>query len=623
MTTTILGSERFRRGVALAALVVWASYLAVRLVITLPGANAFAFWLLFFAEAFTLISLALFAFDTWRLRDPQSPTPRSEMGLTTDIAIATFDEPQEILEPTLVASLRVREVKDVWVLDDGNRPWLASLAEQLGVRYLTRSGNEHAKAGNLNNAIPRFTSDLVVFLDADHVPQRRIIERLVPYFADPQVGVVQSPHRFRNLDSAQHRRTDIHEQSLFFDVIMPGRDRHDAAFWCGSAAMLRVEALRSIGGVPTDTLSEDLDTSVRLHQEGYISRYHNEYLVSGLAPHTLSDFLLQRDRWARGTLAVLTSARSPLWAKGWSRAQRTHYWNSFLFYILSLQNIAFVLSLLGVALFAALPVGILPIWLLGLAILGIVSTSLAGLALGRGRTGIGDGHMNSWLTSEIHIRALLDLILRRKSRFRVTSKVVTVMTLRQRLRLVRLPLAAFVLLLVAWLLRSADQWGMTTNSFLALPGSLDRYVYFAMTGFLFLELLSIGVFLRRELARKQRRLMWRFPVNTTASIDGGIVPVEDIHESGIGWRGNPGLSAHGQKHQLLLPVIIDGEVNTCRGSVTTVRIRQDSKGVNHYGGIVKWAGDDDRRNMLDHCYVQLSDRSPVGDGGVVVQALDT
>ena len=145
------------------------------------------------------------------------------------------------------------------------------------------------------------------------------------YFDDPSVALVQTPHDFGNHDSFQHFETGRHDQSMFFEVIMPGKDRHDGAFWCGSAAVILRHALEGIGGIATETVAEDFHTTIRLHGQGWHTRYHDETLVQGLAPHDLASFLLQRDRWARGNLAVLRTPENPVVAPGLTVKQRASY----------------------------------------------------------------------------------------------------------------------------------------------------------------------------------------------------------------------------------------------------------------------------------------------------------
>ena len=80
------------------------------------------------------------------------------------------------------------------------RSWRSSPAP----RYLTRPDNSHAKAGNINAALPRTEGELVLMLDADHVPMPDALDAMVGYFDDERMALVQSPHDFFNHDSVQH-----------------------------------------------------------------------------------------------------------------------------------------------------------------------------------------------------------------------------------------------------------------------------------------------------------------------------------------------------------------------------------------------------------------------------------
>ena len=232
-----------------------------------------------------------------------------------------------------------------WLLDDGRRPEMEELAEMAGARYLTRPDNSHAKAGNINAALPRTEGELVLMLDADHVPMPDALDAMVGYFDDERMGLVQSPHDFFNHDSVQHYVVGRHEQSLFYRVVCPGKDRHGAAYWCGSAALIRREALLEIGGVATETIAEDFHTTIRLLRHGWESRYHDEVLVQGLAPHDLDGYLLQRDRWARGNLAVFTLPESPLRARELRPLQRLSYFASLAAYLAPPMRLLLLLTL--------------------------------------------------------------------------------------------------------------------------------------------------------------------------------------------------------------------------------------------------------------------------------------
>ena len=82
------------------------------------------------------------------------------------------------------------------------------MAEELGIGYIRRTGNEHAKAGNLNHAIRVTRGEFILQLDADHVPLPNILDRMLGHFNDPLMAVVQSPQDFYNVASFTHTVND-------------------------------------------------------------------------------------------------------------------------------------------------------------------------------------------------------------------------------------------------------------------------------------------------------------------------------------------------------------------------------------------------------------------------------
>lgn len=197
---------RLVQSLALIALTVMFGYILFRLVQTREGANPVSFVLLFGAEAMSFLATALHFYETWAV--PTTPAPEP-LDISADIVITTYNEPLTVLEPTIVGSLRAHGVGRVWVLDDGRRDEVREFCEKVGAQYVTRADNAHAKAGNINNALPQVDADYILLLDADHVPSRHVIERMSGYFRDPGVALVQSPHNFRNLDSVQHRTPPV------------------------------------------------------------------------------------------------------------------------------------------------------------------------------------------------------------------------------------------------------------------------------------------------------------------------------------------------------------------------------------------------------------------------------
>ena len=241
------------RTLAIMALAAGLVYLTWRLSSTFDGAELALSIPLVAVEVASLIAFAGFAFLTWSVRPSSRPPLRATPSV--DVYVATYDEPLDVLRPTLLACLALDYPNaSIWLLDDGRRAAVREMAKRLGVNYLTRPDNEHAKAGNINAALPRTSGELVLVLDADHVPQPDLLKAVVGYFEQPKLAWVQTPHEFYNRDSVQHLRAGDHEQALFYRVIQPGKDHWGSAFWCGSAAVIRREALLEIGGIATETI---------------------------------------------------------------------------------------------------------------------------------------------------------------------------------------------------------------------------------------------------------------------------------------------------------------------------------------------------------------------------------
>jgi cellulose synthase (UDP-forming) len=309
---------------------VYASYLVYRALYTInPEAPVFSL-LVYFAELHGFLALFLYFHGVWSPQTRRVVPPPA--GVTVDVFVTTYNESVDLLRQTLRAAAGMRYPHRTFVLDDGRRAEVRALAEELGCEYITREDNRHAKAGNWNNAYALTTAEFIATFDADHVPRPEFLERTLGFFRDARVALVQVPQQYHNLDSVQHRvkwkaRRMYGEQDAFFNLVMPGKDHWNAAFFCGTGAVLRRKALEPHGGILTGTITEDLHTSIVLHSEGWKSVYLNELLVTGLAPVDLKSFEVQRLRWAEGNLTVAREI-NPLTARGLTPHQRIAYFAS-------------------------------------------------------------------------------------------------------------------------------------------------------------------------------------------------------------------------------------------------------------------------------------------------------
>jgi cellulose synthase (UDP-forming) len=415
--------------------------------------NADALWLaipLVLAETYAYIDSILFMVMMWKPIHRTKAPPLIE-NARVDVFITSFNEPVELVRMTVEAAMRIDwPLKRVYILDDGDRPEFEKLAEECSCNYITR-GREwdgkprHAKAGNVNNALQQTSGEFILILDADQIPAPEIIRHIIGYFRDEKVAFVQTPQHFYNLPPGDPFGADA---PLFYGPILEGKDGWNAAFFCGSNAILRREALLQLGIIeyvkataeqaakaikdvrkeikyfahkteacrlfakaviksldrgkkalqrgtavkdvhkqirqdlrkelslldandsglltlsekvfgfldvtrrdeafpilPISTISvtEDMATSIRFHRLGWRSVFHSEILAYGLSPEDLGSALIQRLRWAQGTIQVLVK-ENPLFAAGLSPAQRLQYFTTIYSYFSGFATAVFILS---------------------------------------------------------------------------------------------------------------------------------------------------------------------------------------------------------------------------------------------------------------------------------------
>ena len=439
-----------------------------------------------------------------------------------------------------------------------------------------------------------------MILDADHVPQPDILDATVGYFDDPSVAVVQTPHDFGNHDSFQHFETGRHDQSMFFEVIMPGKDRHDGAFWCGSAAVILRLALEGIGGIATETVAEDFHTTIRLHGQGWHSRYHDETLVQGLAPHDLASFLLQRDRWARGNLAVLRTAENPVVTAGLSIKQRLSYLSSLLSYFVPLQRLAMLAVLVAMLVSGSLPLHA-TWWQLALFWLPWMALNLsASNQLSRGQVSLWDDSYSTLLTTEIFARATFVLIHPFRTAFKVTPKDGIDDGGWAAVRQLRLVVGTAIVLAGAVVVRI-----LATLGVVPLP-RLGGLALGAGLAFAAWELLLVTAALWRVSRRHQVRHHYRVPVEVAGVVDGALVRVVDLTAAGAGVLG-PRPFEVGMTVELRLDLpAVDGGVRGARVHFTVCSCRPAPGAGWRMGGTLTPLTESDGEILIEHCHVVSS-----------------
>ncbi len=502
-------------------------YLLWRAGYTLP---ADALWLavpMLLLELHAALGLVLFVHSAWNVNPPLTPS-RAADAPTVAVLITTCNEQLEVLLPTVAAAIAMEGEHETWVLDDGNRIEVAQMARGLGARYVTRPDREHAKAGNLNHALGLVTAEFIAVLDADHVPERHFLTRTLGYFTDSSVAVVQTPQDFYNVDSFEHfAGRSPHEESLFYRVIQAGKHNAGAAFWCGTNAVLRVEALRSVGGVATDTLTEDLHTTLRLHRGRWRTVYHNEVLARGLAAAGTDQFLAQRLRWGRGAMQVLR-LDNPLRGPGLNWRQRVAYAYSLSAWFDSWRTLGLALIPVAVLATGTLPIAAHPLVFLIAAGGTFALQQTVIVLLSRGHSGLLMAWIFDYIRLPVNLRATVTVLRPRRPAFQVTAKGRTG-SRRSRAR-TPLPLLLLVLVLLVTGVWAALSWaGFTPTTYAHGPATWFAAAWLAVSlGF---ALAAMARFRRVEFG-VERRNGYRFHTGLFGRVNGIDGPVTDVSLSG-------------------------------------------------------------------------------------------
>ena len=558
------------------ALIFTVRYFYWRVDATMNPAAKWFFYIFLVAEMLNFIEAALFYFTTWKPTNRHQRPPIS--GRTVDVLITTYNEPVSLLRETVLCAVSLAYPHKTYLLDDGDRPEVAELARELNCSYISRKDRVGAKAGNLNNALKQTDGEFVVTLDADHVPMPDMVEQLIGFFEDPTVGVVQSTQDFYNLDSFQHR-THIEkqrawqQQELFFSVIQPGKDGYNAAFYCGSPAILRRKALDEIGGFATESITEDMHTGLRLQKKGWKVAYYNRTVARGLAPQTYRGFATQWHRWGQGAMQVLRK-ENPIFGRGLGFGQRLSYFASFYFYWMSYQKLIYIAIPIFCLLSGIYPLIATPktfaIYFMPYFLLNIIATaSLQG------------GLRGFWLSEEFNLIKMPVLmttiagLFRNEVAFKVTPKARDTSA-----RWTEVWLQGLLALGVIVAL-GVGSWKLAHTA----PGYFFWAILINVVWAAFYLLLLIPV-IWRALRHKELRATYRFPNRLDVPVLFGYNSDGDGHVVGRGFARNLNRSGFSltQKSPIAPGTILALEINLPTGTVhahaRVVRNREFFRGEN-------------------------------------------
>ncbi len=275
--------------------------------------------------------------------------------VTVDVFVTVLNEPIEIVTGTLQAAVDMDYPHKTFLLDDGNSAEMKQIADQLNIEYIARpvTGRKHAKAGNINYGLQRTHGEFFAIFDADFSPRKNFLTKLLPFFENKKIALVQTPQSYSNTHNFIASGT-AQAQEIFYKFVMPAKNSYNAAFCVGTNMIYRRDSINQIGGIAKLDHSEDIWTTINLHEKGYESVFYHQVLATGRAPETVSAFFRQQNRWSQGGFSLMFT-NNPLFSKSLTVDQKIQYFLSNIFFFSGFSILIYLLLPLTFLLFGIHP----------------------------------------------------------------------------------------------------------------------------------------------------------------------------------------------------------------------------------------------------------------------------
>jgi exo-beta-1,3-glucanase (GH17 family)/cellulose synthase/poly-beta-1,6-N-acetylglucosamine synthase-like glycosyltransferase len=204
------------------------------------------------------------------------------------------------------------------------------------------------KAGALNFALRNTApdADVIGVLDSDYIVETDWLRCMVPQFANPRVGFVQSPQDYHDNDGSFFKRLMFWEYAGFFHLGMVNRNERNAIIQHGTMTLIRRSALARSGDWAEWTITEDAELGLRLFREGWEAVYSPRSFGKGVMPDDFAAFRKQRFRWAYGAMQIVRGHAGALlnpFNRELSLGQRWHFVTGWLPWVGDALGLAFLL----------------------------------------------------------------------------------------------------------------------------------------------------------------------------------------------------------------------------------------------------------------------------------------
>ncbi len=222
---------------------------------------------------------------------------------------------------------------EIHILDDSTDETVDLIREQVlvyqakgfHIEQIRRSNRRGYKAGALKDALPSAKGAYIAIFDADFVPRKSFLQQTIPHFADDQVGVVQTRWEHINQDYSIITQLQALQLNVHFTIEQMGRSLADFLLqFNGTAGVWRKETIEDAGGWQDDTLTEDLDLSIRAQLKGWKIIYLENIGSPAELPAEMNGFKSQQYRWMKGGAETAKKMLPAVWRSSLSLRKKVH-----------------------------------------------------------------------------------------------------------------------------------------------------------------------------------------------------------------------------------------------------------------------------------------------------------
>lgn len=289
-----------------------------------------ALWLALYA--LTVLGLSLYGLHRflilyWYLRHARRPQPPPEPASplpSVTVQLPLFNERFVVrrLLDAVAALDYPRDRLQIQVLDDSTddtsdlvREKAAELREQgVWIDVVYRPDRTGYKAGALQHGLGTAQGEIVYILDADFLPAADTLRNIVPFFSDARTGMVQT--RWGHLNRTDSALTRIQSLSLDGHFLLEQTARSRSGRFLhfnGAAGAWRKACIEDAGGWEHDTLTEDLDLSIRAQLRGWRFRFLPGVVAPAELPADMDAYKLQQHRWTKGAIQNARKQLRSVW----------------------------------------------------------------------------------------------------------------------------------------------------------------------------------------------------------------------------------------------------------------------------------------------------------------------